>query len=184
MGNPGGTTVHSAGAADRREIAAILADAFGGDPVLNWLSAKKGYAERLFGSLLPPFLPHGRLYVAEQGKGAIVCLPPGAEMGAPPGLAWRMAWRYGPASAARLLRLLAAMERNHPGRAHLYVFAVGVRPAFQGAGVGSALLGHVLEQCDRDGVPAYLENSNPRNLPWYRGHGFQKAPVSRCRGKI
>ena len=38
---------------------------------------------------------------------------------------------------------------------------------------GSALLRYALEQCDRDGMPAYLESSNPRNIPLYQRHGFE-----------
>jgi hypothetical protein len=29
-----------------------------------------------------------------------------------------------------------------------------------------------LERCDRDHVAAYLESSNPRNIPLYQRHGF------------
>jgi GNAT superfamily N-acetyltransferase len=52
-----------------------------------------------------------------------------------------------------------------------------VDPAHRGKGYGTALLGFALEQCDRDGVPAYLESTNPRNMSLYRRHGFE--PVGR-----
>jgi ribosomal protein S18 acetylase RimI-like enzyme len=41
-------------------------------------------------------------------------------------------------------------------------------------GYGSALLRYALQQCDRDGVAAYLESSNPRNISLYERHGFAK----------
>ena len=31
----------------------------------------------------------------------------------------------------------------------------------------------VLERCDRDGTPAYLEATNDRNGALYEGHGFR-----------
>jgi hypothetical protein len=31
----------------------------------------------------------------------------------------------------------------------------------------------VTDKCDRDGVLAYLESSNPRNIPLYERHGFE-----------
>jgi hypothetical protein len=32
---------------------------------------------------------------------------------------------------------------------------------------------HATEICDRDGVLAYLESSNLRNVPLYERHGFE-----------
>jgi ribosomal protein S18 acetylase RimI-like enzyme len=32
---------------------------------------------------------------------------------------------------------------------------------------------HATERCDRDGLPAYLESSNPRNISLYQRHGFE-----------
>ena len=46
-------------------------------------------------------------------------------------------------------------------------------PAKQGRGYGSALLRHALARCDRDRLPAYLESSNPVNVPLYQRHGFE-----------
>ena len=31
----------------------------------------------------------------------------------------------------------------------------------------------VLEECDRDGIPAYLESSKERNVPLYERNGFR-----------
>jgi hypothetical protein len=32
---------------------------------------------------------------------------------------------------------------------------------------------HALIPCDRDQIPAYLESSNPDNIPLYQQHGFE-----------
>ena len=50
---------------------------------------------------------------------------------------------------------------------------IGVRPDLQRRGAGSALMNAALEQCDRDRIPAYLESSLERNLPFYERHGFE-----------
>jgi hypothetical protein len=31
----------------------------------------------------------------------------------------------------------------------------------------------MLERCDSEQMPAYLEASNPRNIPFYQAHGFR-----------
>jgi hypothetical protein len=35
------------------------------------------------------------------------------------------------------------------------------------------VLGPVLDICDREGLPAYLESSKERNVAFYRHHGFE-----------
>ena len=50
---------------------------------------------------------------------------------------------------------------------------MGVDPSQQGKGFGSALLHHALIQCDCDSKLAYLESSNPKNIPLYQRHGFE-----------
>jgi ribosomal protein S18 acetylase RimI-like enzyme len=65
------------------------------------------------------------------------------------------------------------MGSFHPAEPHWYLPMIGVDVPFQNRGYGSALLRHALAVCDRDGVPAYLESSNPRNVPLYQRHGFE-----------
>jgi ribosomal protein S18 acetylase RimI-like enzyme len=65
------------------------------------------------------------------------------------------------------------MEQFHPSFPHWYLPLIGVDPQHQGKGIGSALLRHTLERCDRSGLPAYLESSSPANLPLYERHGFR-----------
>jgi ribosomal protein S18 acetylase RimI-like enzyme len=69
------------------------------------------------------------------------------------------------------LRTLGAVEARHPKEPpHWYLGFLGTVPARQGQGHGAALLREVLE---REGGPAYLESSNPRNIGLYRRHGFE-----------
>ena len=64
------------------------------------------------------------------------------------------------------------IEGRHPeSPPHFYLFAIGVDPWMQGRGAGSRLLRHVLDRRDREGVPAYPENSKERSLPFYEKHG-------------
>ena len=65
------------------------------------------------------------------------------------------------------------MAAYHPEGRHWYLPLIGVDPAHQGRGHGNALLTHALRDCDVDRVPAYLESTNPRNIPLYERHGFR-----------
>ena len=71
-----------------------------------------------------------------------------------------------------LQTLMAKMAAFHPVGPHWYLPMIGVDPAHQNKGLGAALLRHALERCDREGLPAYLESTNPRNISLYLRHGF------------
>jgi ribosomal protein S18 acetylase RimI-like enzyme len=47
----------------------------------------------------------------------------------------------------------------------------------QGRGLGSALLEAGLARCDSEGASAYLESSNPKNIPLYERYGFEALGV-------
>ena len=65
------------------------------------------------------------------------------------------------------------MEKKHPREPHWYLAVLGTDPQHQGKGHGSAVLEPVLDRCDLEGVPAYLESSKEANVPFYERHGFQ-----------
>src|SRR5271154_1804598 len=73
--------------------------------------------------------------------------------------------------------LFEQMEKLHPTGDVWYLPLMGVDPPAQGRGLGSALLRHVLTSCDSDGLPAYLEATNPRNRDLYARHGFNVVEV-------
>ena len=46
-------------------------------------------------------------------------------------------------------------------------------PEWQGRGIGSALMGPVLERCDAERMPAYLNAGSARSRDLYARHGFE-----------
>jgi ribosomal protein S18 acetylase RimI-like enzyme len=68
---------------------------------------------------------------------------------------------------------LGQMDEHHPKEPVWYLPFIGVDPGHQGRGHGSALLMIGLARADRDGLPAYLEASAPRNRALYERHGFE-----------
>ncbi len=71
------------------------------------------------------------------------------------------------------IKVLSAVERVHPTEPHWYLALLGTDPDFQGRGYGSAVLAPILERCDTEGTPAYLESSKEANVPFYERHGFE-----------
>jgi GNAT superfamily N-acetyltransferase len=74
----------------------------------------------------------------------------------------------------RVIRGLLRVEGAHPETPpHFHLAVLGTEPSRQGEGIGSALIAPVLELCDRDHVPAYLESSKESNIAFYARHGFR-----------
>jgi GNAT superfamily N-acetyltransferase len=106
-----------------------------------------------------------------------VWLPPGAypwsafrQVKAAPTLVRTMV--AAPRSFGVFTRLGAASAAAHPAERHWYLVALGVTPERHGRGLGSKLIGVGLDRADADGVPAYVETSDPSNVPYYERFGF------------
>ena len=50
--------------------------------------------------------------------------------------------------------------------------SAAIRPCAAG-GFGQALMRSRLDRCDAEHAPAYLESSNPDNVPYYQRFGFE-----------
>ncbi len=89
----------------------------------------------------------------------------------------------GVAQIGRALRMDLAMKRHHPRDPHYYLFLIGVVPTARGRGLADRLMRQMLQQADAEGVPTYLENSNPVNTRFYEGLGYQsRAPFHAAPG--
>ncbi len=179
----GEVEVRRATADEGATVAAVLAAAMSADPVMEWiLNGRRDIEGRLrvmFGALVNRALQQAEheVYLAHDGSGAAL---------------WRGIdrWRMSPADMARLsptamrvgflgiraIKLNSALQRAHPRMPHRYLEILGTRPHQQGRGTGSGLLAAVLGRCDAEGVPVYLENSNPGNAGFYARHGFEATP--------
>lgn len=171
-------TVRQAGPADIAPLSVSLARAFHDDPVTTFIFPKARYEERLadyFTTHLSKIaLRHGVTYTTDGHWGGAIWLPPGAWELTPVDMVRTLPGTVR-ALGARLpsaLRQLLFIERRHPRAPHYYLATLGTHPDHQGRGVGTALLEPVLARCDEEGVPAYLESSKERNVPFYARHGF------------
>jgi ribosomal protein S18 acetylase RimI-like enzyme len=76
-----------------------------------------------------------------------------------------------------VMAVFEQMEHHKPDEPHWHLPLIGVDPAKQGNGYGSALLQYGLDTIDRQESIAYLENTNPANRSLYERHGFEEIGV-------
>ena len=74
---------------------------------------------------------------------------------------------------ARMEELAERSAGYRPAEPHWYLPIIGVDPAYQSRGLGGELITHVCNRFDLDYASAYLESSNPKNIPLYQRHGFK-----------
>jgi ribosomal protein S18 acetylase RimI-like enzyme len=169
--------VRKATEADLPAIATALARAFEDDPVVGWLFAKpekrsRG-VERMFTVRLRQLIAQEQVYTTNDRAGAAIWALPGR---------WHVTLRETIELGRLVLNprlpvLMSGLQRvdgAHPRQPrHFYLAVLGVDPPRQGGGLGTALLRPVLELCDAEGLPAYLESSKERNVDFYARHGFR-----------
>ncbi|HAZ17403.1 MAG TPA: GNAT family N-acetyltransferase, partial [Acidimicrobiaceae bacterium] len=74
--------------------------------------------------------------------------------------------------AVERLAPLAPLMEAHPVTPHWYLAFVGTVASARGRGLASACISEVTRRCDATGHGAYLESSDPANVPLYERHGF------------
>jgi GNAT superfamily N-acetyltransferase len=173
------STTRHATIRDRAAVANALSLAFYDDPVVSWLvpddRRRRAALPPIFELFADAFLPHGEVRVTDDGAGAALWVPPGVEPVAPEdadAFGERVAEITGE-DAPRTFALMEIMEENHPHEPAYYLQLVGVVPERQGHGIGAALMAPVLDQCDREGAPAYLEATSLGSRQLYERLGFE-----------
>jgi ribosomal protein S18 acetylase RimI-like enzyme len=161
---------------DESRIASLMTLAFANDPVgreiypdqLQFLTHFPEFV-RLYGGRAFDF---GCAHVTAGGRAAVLWLPPGEN----PDVDALIALFERSVSEAAKAEFFEAMKQTrnyHPEEPHWSLTMISVDPPHQGRGLGSALLAYGLAICDRERRLAYLDCSNPRNLPLYKRYGFE-----------
>ena len=64
-------------------------------------------------------------------------------------------------------------NRHRPKGPNYYLEVIAVDPKFQRIGIGTAMLSHLIDTADAEGLPTYLSTTAPKTVPLYRKYGFQ-----------
>ncbi len=167
------------------EAAALLGRAFQNDPVVASILPGTAPETRL-GKLSVMFEEMLRLNarrnqpigIVDAGsvRAAAILHRPGTyplPLWAEVGLLWRAVCQAGPRGLGRFVLWTLRSSRHHPTEPHYYLETLGVDPAMQGRGLGSALLKHMALAIDAAGTDCALETATDRNIPLYSRFGFE-----------
>jgi ribosomal protein S18 acetylase RimI-like enzyme len=174
------TEVKDGRASDIDSISDALVKAFDDDPLMRFLfpkAASRGKKSRaFFVSDSKRALKKGALFTTAGGtaQGGAIWMAPGEWKVGGLELLGQLPMLFSLGTdTPRSLGVLSKVEKVHPTEPHWYLAVLGTDPQYQGKGVGSALMAPILEKCDTEGIPAYLESSKESNISFYRRHGFE-----------
>ncbi len=117
-------------------------------------------------------LPHGKVWVADDGAAVAVWTTPATDAGA---VFTELAPRFAELAGDRAAAHAAAEAALHPHRPDdpvWFLGTVGVDPARRGSGLGRAVIEPGLAAAEREGVAAFLETSTAANVRFYEHLGF------------
>src|SRR5262245_29516331 len=156
--------------ADVERCVAVLTLAFANDPPCRWawpdsqqyLEAFPRFARAFGGGAIE----RGTAHYVDGFAGVALWLPPGTA----PDEASVVRLIQDTVGAARrdaMFSMFEQMDAFHPREPHWHLPLIGVDPARQRSGVGRALLQCVLNECDDQKLPAYLEATSSQNVSLY-----------------
>lgn len=170
------SSVATVAEADEAKAIATVALAFATDPMMRWSFPDPAKYMAVVPDFIRAFgggaIAEGTADVAGDFAAVALWLPPGIE---PDGEAMGriIEAHMPPEKMEDGGGLVEQMNKFHPHEPHWYLPLIGTDPALQGKGFGADLMAHAIWRCDERGETAYLESSNPANVPFYERFGFK-----------
>jgi GNAT superfamily N-acetyltransferase len=174
----------SAGPADVSDTSWCITQAFASDPIwsvaLSRADGRQDHHEPYWRLFVEGALRHGTVFVLDDGAAVSVWLPPGAselDAGETQRLDALLDSSLDADGVVAMQLLYAGFEASRAAvpAEHAYLSLLATHPDHRGRGVGQALLAADLAWWDHQGIPAYLESTNPANDHRYVRAGF--API-------
>ena len=169
-------SISTVASGDNERAIGTIMTAFTADPALRWvlpdphqyLTHGPEFVRRFCGRAFD----NQSGFVAEGFRGAALWLPPGVDSDSDRLEAW-MDEAVAKEDQDKVSAFFDEMDKYHPHEPIWYLAMIGVDPARQGMGLGSALLAHALARVDREAKPAYLEATTESSRDLYARHGFE-----------
>ncbi|MGH2907339.1 MAG: GNAT family N-acetyltransferase [Solirubrobacterales bacterium] len=162
----------------RDSAVGTLAEAFSTDPLWSWMLelAPSDAMPRVMSLLVDGGLVNESIWETGSCDALQIWVPQGRPELTPDQehRLTQLIESFGSETAHRMLPTFGVFEEaRHTNPPHNYLSMFATRAALKGQGVGGTVMRAALEQLDREGISAYLESSNPANVPLYEHFGFE-----------
>ena len=163
---------------DKQVIINIITKAFVYDAGLHWMLEDTQREDKftiLMDYLVDEILNRGFIYITKDAQGVALWATEKKE-----GLSFNLikrslnlALKLQFSTIIRLLTFQKVSHKQLPQKEKfLYLVNLAVHPDARGKGIATTLLNPLLEQCETQNIPVYLETSNVTNVDIYNHKGF------------
>lgn len=168
--------------ADIDAVTETIALAFATDPVwgpaLSGSDGTTSHHAAYWRHFVEGALPHGTISLSDDGAAVALWIPPGEDEMAEQqvdSLRRLVAESLDPDTQEEMFALWDRFDSNHPQREpHWYLSLLATHPKSRGRGIAQALVRENLAAFDGQGIPTYLESTNPANDHRYERLGFTR----------
>jgi len=168
------SAVRKATSADFARLCRTAVEAFVDDPVMRWFwPADEDYFAgngNVMHSAFRRWMAHEETYTTDDCVAVAAFVPVGRPpVDVPPEP------HEAPPSEDLLARFAAIgtiMAANTPPEPHWYLNLLATHPHWQRQGLGVLVIRPIVDACDRDGLPLYLETETIDNVAYYSHLGF------------
>ena len=165
---------------DKNHVIQILSKSFSDNKSVNYVVKQDEKREERIKSLMEYSFDvcyaFGEVWISNDDQACALLLFPDKKRTSIRTILWDLKLAL---SVVGLNRVSAVLKResmiknHHPKELFAYLWFIGVNPSNQNRGIGSAFIKEVIDKCEKERRPIYLETSVERNLSFYQKFGFE-----------
>jgi ribosomal protein S18 acetylase RimI-like enzyme len=165
---------------DKSLIVDILSRSFDDNKSVNYIIKQDKKREERIKSLMAYSFEvcyaSGKVFLSDDKKACALIVLPEKRKTTLHSILWDLALIFsctGISNVKKALQREAKIKALQPKGPMHYLWFIGVSPAEQHKGIGSALLSEIIAEAEREGRIICLETSTLKNIPWYQKFGFK-----------
>lgn len=164
---------------DRERIVDILSSSFDDNKSVNYIikqdSERQVRLKKLMEYSFDSCRLFGDVFLTEDKKGCALIIKPDEKKTSLKSILLDVKLVLGVVGIGNLKKAMdreSAIKKIHPDGKLYYLWFIGVDPSEQNNGIGSHLLGEVINKAQAQNRTICLETSTLKNIPWYEKFGF------------